>query len=274
MNSPLKQNITSLQNLLEQINSLPEAGGVELPELSNEGSANDLMFGKRLIDSNGNVVNGSFTIDNELNTQDYLIAKIQTTLQNKAVSGDDTTIEDGMITGTLSSYFNDRITYIRNHAFANCSSLTTANFPAVTSIGNNAFSNCTNLATINFPVSTSIGNYAFGNCTKLVTANLPNATTIGNNVFYYCTSLTTVSFPAAMTIGDSVFYKCYRLTSLYLTGSSVCELSTSKAFISTPIGGYSNTAGTYGSIYVPASLLTSYQKATNWTYFSSIFVGI
>ena len=42
----IKQNITSLQNLLEQVNSLPEAGGVELPPLVNEGSAADLMFGK------------------------------------------------------------------------------------------------------------------------------------------------------------------------------------------------------------------------------------
>jgi hypothetical protein len=48
----------------------------------------------------------------------------------------------------------------------------------------------------------------------------------------------------------------------------------SNAFASTPIGGYSTSTGTYGSIYVPASLLTSYQTATNWTYFSSRFVGV
>jgi hypothetical protein len=45
----------------------------------------------------------------------------------------------------------------------------------------------------------------------------------------------------------------------------------SNAFSSTPIGGYGLGAG---SIYVPTSLLTSYQTATNWTYFSSRFVGI
>jgi hypothetical protein len=57
-------------------------------------------------------------------------------------------------------------------------------------------------------------------------------------------------------------------------GSSVCKLSHSNAFTSTPIGGYSASAGTYGSIYVPASLLTAYKTATNWTYFSSRFVGV
>jgi hypothetical protein len=64
------------------------------------------------------------------------------------------------------------------------------------------------------------------------------------------------------------------LTSLYLTGSSLCTLAHSNAFGSTPIGGYSASTGTYGNIYVPTSLLTSYQNATNWTYFSSRFVGI
>jgi hypothetical protein len=60
---------------------------------------------------------------------------------------------------------------------------------------------------------------------------------------------------------------------LYLTGSSVCALAHSNAFSSTPIGGYSTSAGTYGSIYVPASLIDAYKTATNWTYFSSRFVA-
>lgn len=53
-------NTTNLQSLLEQANSLPEAsGGVELPTLSNEGTAGDLLSGKQLIDSDGNVVTGT-----------------------------------------------------------------------------------------------------------------------------------------------------------------------------------------------------------------------
>jgi hypothetical protein len=71
-----------------------------------------------------------------------------------------------------------------------------------------------------------------------------------------------------------VFKNCIYLKSLYLMGSSLCQLYSSNAFASTPIGGYSTYTSTYGSIYVPASLLTSYQTATNWTYFSSRFVGI
>lgn len=60
MNSPLKQNTITIQNLLNKINELPEAGGgVELPELTNEGSASDLLSGKQLINGDGNVVTGT-----------------------------------------------------------------------------------------------------------------------------------------------------------------------------------------------------------------------
>ena len=57
----LLNNTTNLQSLLEQVNALPEAGGggTTLPNLSNEGTASDLLSGKQLINSNGNVVTGT-----------------------------------------------------------------------------------------------------------------------------------------------------------------------------------------------------------------------
>lgn len=74
-NSNLKTNTTSLQELLNVVNNLPEASnGVELPELTNEGSAEDLISGKELIDGEGNVITGTFTIDEELATQETLLS--------------------------------------------------------------------------------------------------------------------------------------------------------------------------------------------------------
>lgn len=81
MSSPLQNNITNLQELLDKVNALPEE--VTLPELTNEGVADDLVSGKQLIDSDGNVVAGTFSLDSELSTQDDLIAQIQTALQDK-----------------------------------------------------------------------------------------------------------------------------------------------------------------------------------------------
>lgn len=97
----IKNNISSLQEVLNTINSLPEAG-TDLPELSNEGTASDLLSGKQLIDSEGNVVNGVFTIDEELTTQDNLIAQIQTALEGKA-AGLEPTLQEKTVSPTTSS---------------------------------------------------------------------------------------------------------------------------------------------------------------------------
>lgn len=83
----IKTNTTSLQDLLEQVNALPDAGGVDLPELTNEGTAADLLSGKELIDSEGNKVTGTFTLDSELTTQDDLIAQIQAAVDSLPEAG-------------------------------------------------------------------------------------------------------------------------------------------------------------------------------------------
>ncbi|MBR2697213.1 MAG: leucine-rich repeat domain-containing protein [Clostridia bacterium] len=162
---------------------------------------------------------------------------------------------------------------IGTYAFTYCTKLTAASFPACTSIGASAFYNCTSLTTVSFPACTFIGTSAFTYCTKLTAASFPACTTIGSGAFYSCFSLSTASFPACTTIRNSAFRSCTRLISLYLMGSSVATLGTS-AFASTPIGGYSATAGQYGSVFVPQSLLASYQAATNWASIASRIVGV
>lgn len=196
----------------------------------------------------------------------------------------------------LNNFYAPSCSYIGEYAFYQCSSLTAISFPLCTSVYTNAFNRCSNvtelnlpicktlgmsaiasctkLTSISLPVCTSVVNYAFNYCTTLVNIELPMCLTLQNSAFSNCHSLATVSLPAITSIAAGTFMRCYNLKSLYLMGSSVCALGNSTAFSSTPIGGYSTSAGSYGSIYVPASLLTSYQAATNWTYFSSRFVGV
>ena len=164
-------------------------------------------------------------------------------------------------------------TNIGGSAFNNCSSLTSVSFPVCTSLGYSAFAYCTSLTSVSFPACTNINSSAFTRCSSLTSANFPACASVGQNAFAYCASLTSVSFPACTNIGASAFNKCYNLISLYLTGSAVCTLSNSNAFTSTPIGGYSTSAGQYGNIFVPASLVDLYRSATNWTYFSSRIVA-
>ena len=210
--------------------------------------------------------------------------------------GGNTDIEDAMVTGTLTEYTNDRVTSIGDYAFAycfkltsvnfpvcisvnksafyNCSRLTSVNFPACTSIGSSAFGDCGQLTSINFPVCTNIKNYAFAYCNKLTSANFPACTSIDYSAFTYCSKLTSVNFPVCTYIYGYAFNKCYTLSSVTLGASIVCTLANSNVFSSTPYAGYSKYFSGTPHIYVPASLLTAYQSATNWAYFSSRFSTI
>ena len=195
---------------------------------------------------------------------------------------------------TLASF--PTCTSIGSNAFAHCSNLTSVNFPACTSIGGFAFNYCSKLTSAGFPICTLISSYAFSGCSKLTSVSFPVCVSIGGSAFAYCSNLTSVNFPACTSIGtyafnycsklasvnlpvctainNGVFARCYTLSQFYLTGSSVCKLSNSNAFSSTPYAGYSSYFSGTPYIYVPSSLLTSYQTATNWTYFSSYFSAV
>ena len=67
-----------------------EPGGVELPTLTNEGAAADLMQGKQLISGAGEPVTGTFTLDGEMGAQNTLISKIKAALKGKAAGGGST----------------------------------------------------------------------------------------------------------------------------------------------------------------------------------------
>ena len=164
-----------------------------------------------------------------------------------------TDVEDALITDLLEEYTNDRVEYVGAGAFA-YRKIKNVNFPICSAINNHAFYDCSSLTSISFPVCTSIGSSAFNKCNSLTSINFPVCTNIGNNAFGYCFSLTSVSFPVCTSIGSSAFNKCYNLITLILGASTVCTLSNSNAFTSTPIGGYSTSAGKYGTIYVYESI--------------------
>lgn len=186
-------------------------------------------------------------------------------------------------------------TTIKNSVFYNCTSLTSVSFPVCTSIGSSAFYNCA-LKSVSFPACKTVYNYAFYNCKSLASANFSQATRLYQNAFQDCIALENIDCTNLTSMGNAAFQKCYSLLSftasklatigekafdqcrnfheLYLENSTVCTLANSNAFASTPYAGYSAYFSGTPYIYVPSSLVTAYQSATNWTYLSSYFSAI
>lgn len=169
-------------------------------------------------------------------------------------------------------------TIIGQNAFYNCSSLTSVKFPVCQEIGSNAFAGCTSLTSVNFSVCQKIGDNAFLSCSSLIQITLPSLKSfgyIGGNIFYPatavfrdCTNLNEVNLPICEHLGYSMFYGCNNLMKLTLGYSSIVELHGQDTFVNTPILDSSYT-GSFGSIYVPSSLVTQYRADSIWSFYSS-----
>ena len=117
----------------------------------------------------------------------------------------------------------DSVTIIGDSAFDYCTSLTSVTIPdSVTNIGTWAFSFCESLTSVAIPDSvTSIGDFAFDYCTSLTSVTIPDSvTSISNHTFDSCTSLTSVTIPDSVTsIGDDAFSSCKSLTCVTIPDS-------------------------------------------------------
>lgn len=111
-------------------------------------------------------------------------------------------------------------------------------------VGEHAFDDCEDLESVEFPIVKTVGDYAFKDCSSLSRAEFPTVTRINDYAFSGCTSLTT------LIVGTD--------------SQVVCELG-SNVF---------NGANSSMNIYVPDSLVSSYQEAPRWIAYSSKIHGI
>ena len=186
---------------------------------------------------------------------------------------------------SITSVTGNSVLTVGNNAFANCSNLTAVSFPNATTLGVECFRQC-KLVSVSFPEVTTTGNggalrqntntlisaslpkltaiqpYLFYDDQKLTTLDLSEATSVGNNAFQQCYELATLDLPKVTSIAASGFYNARKLTTLILRHTSVVTVANANAFTNTPLSGYNSQSAT---VYVPQSLISSYQTASVWS---------
>lgn len=148
------------------------------------------------------------------------------------------------------------------------SALVEAIFPALSSVGDNCFYGSRHLTKLKIDSLVYSSRNAFGSCAALTEVYAPLLQTVDTSAFTGDMALEKIELPAATSIGTSAFNSCTSLTTLILSGSTVCALQNANAFYNSAI-----TAGT-GFIYVPDSLVDTYQSATNWSTHAAQIKGI
>jgi hypothetical protein len=131
-------------------------------------------------------------------------------------------------------------------AFQGCRKMTTASLPSL------------RYGYVNYGTQSS---YMFVSCAALTTVDIGSLDRIGQYMFQNCTSLMELELKAATYIEANAFNGSSKLANLVIRSSAVPTLANINAFTNTPFA--SGKAG--GTLYVPSSLISSYQSATNWS---------
>ncbi|MCD8205773.1 MAG: leucine-rich repeat protein [Clostridia bacterium] len=127
---------------------------------------------------------------------------------------DTTTISNGAFTGTgVTSVTGGKVKYIKDYAFAGCSSLSSVSFGTLEEIGAYAFYNTKISSVPNFSGSCVIGDWAFAR-TSMKNLTITSGVTVGAYAFYSCSKLTSLSVGDGCTLGEYSFYGCKELASV------------------------------------------------------------
>ena len=174
---------------------------------------------------------------------------------------------DDSASGTFTISDNN-ITTIRKNFWRDCSRLEAVSFPSVKTVKDNAFQYASKLRSIYLPACEEIKNNAFYGV-KMASITLPAIKNIAYDVFNYCSALTTVDLGTSLQqIQGNAFQNCTHLTTLIIRNTSAVVTLGSSVF------NYSAIASGTGYIYVPDSLVSSYQGATNWSAYASQIKGL
>lgn len=165
----------------------------------------------------------------------------------------------------ITSFSSDSVITINGGAFRECRGLTSVSFPNCTTFSGNdgVFYNAVALTNVYLPkVSSELPNYAFRGCTSLVNLALPKGTNVYTQVFDGCSNLEKLDLGGnSGSLSANSLKNAPKLNVLVLRSTSVKTLANINAFDNTCFA--SGKSG--GTLYVPNSLISSYQAASNWS---------
>lgn len=208
--------------------------------------AGDILSGKTAY-AKGSKVTGTFSLDEEMTTQDGLLSSIRTALQGKASGGGASTPTQEK---TVEITENGTVEIVPDEGYALSKVTANVNVPipdgyvkpsGTLNVTENGTHDVTSYASVSVNVEssggggdatalldallnntltsidsnvTSIVAYACRGLSKLKTVNLPNAKSIGTYAFYYCTAMTSINAPKVTSLGTYSFYNCDGLKSV------------------------------------------------------------
>lgn len=166
-----------------------------------------------------------------------------------------------IIADTEQDIYSESITVIGQNSLRYCSAASIS-MPNLKEIKMWGLANCGNLTSVNFPTLKTATTGSLGNNVKLEEIVLASLETAFSQMFSGCTGLKKIDLPIAKEIHNGAFRNGSALTTLILRKTdAVCVLRDVAAFGGTPFA----SGGTGGTVYCPASLISQYQTATNWS---------
>lgn len=178
---------------------------------------------------------------------------------NVSGGGSDTLYE--LLTNTLTSYESDQTVDIKYGTFRDCTSLTSASFPNMTNnVKGMCFMNCTNLQTLNVRKANYIRSSAIRN-TKITYFISDVGCGFESESLAYNTSLLAIDILGKPLFeGGSLQGNTNMNVIVLRSTSNVAQLNNTGVLNNTPFA--NGKSG--GTLYVPNSMISSFQASTNW----------